>query len=202
MLFGFSQGLVSIKSLFISKLSRNSKEIVRIPTDDFCPDRLVEGRFTETKVIHKDLLILQGGKTNGYGENENAAILLRTNPRKGQEKRNNGGRPNVFGYYQNGVLHCERRESVIRLRRVNGLFGTKRNMNTNIEQIIANETQRICTQFGKSFLDCDDLAKLTGLGRDNARALMKSKQFPMITVGRRQVVSVLNFVTWQMKEYL
>ena len=75
-------------------------------------------------------------------------------------------------------------------------------MKSNIEQIIANETQRICAQVGKSFLDCEDLAKLTGLGRDNTRALMKSKQFPLITVGRRQVVSVLNFVTWQMKDYL
>lgn len=75
-------------------------------------------------------------------------------------------------------------------------------MKENIEQIIANETQRICTQVGKAFLDCDDLAKLTGLGKDNTRALMKSNQFPLITVGRRQVVSVLNFVTWQMKNYL
>ena len=75
-------------------------------------------------------------------------------------------------------------------------------MKEYIEQIVANETQRICTQFGKSFLDCEDLVKLTGLGRDNTRALMKSKKFPLITVGRRQVVSVLSFVTWQMSNYL
>lgn len=69
----------------------------------------------------------------------------------------------------------------------------------NYEEIIAKETERICTQFGKAFLDCEDLVKLTGLGRDNTRALIKSKQFPLVTVGRRQVVSVLSFVTWQLK---
>ena len=29
---------------------------------------------------------------------------------------------------------------------------------------------------------------------------MRSKRFPMVRVGRRQVVSILSFVTWQMKE--
>ena len=74
--------------------------------------------------------------------------------------------------------------------------------NINVEQLISNETQRIANKLGKSFLDCEDIAKITGLGRDNVRALMKSKQFPLITIGRRQVVSILSFVTWQMKNYL
>lgn len=72
----------------------------------------------------------------------------------------------------------------------------------SVEQLIANETQRLSDKFGKAFLDCEDIAKITGLGRDNSRALMKSNQFPIITIGRRQVVSILNFVTWQMKNYL
>jgi len=72
----------------------------------------------------------------------------------------------------------------------------------NVEQLIANETKRISDKFGKSFLDCEDISQITGLGRDNTRALMKSKQFPIVTVGRRQVVSILSFVTWQMKDYL
>lgn len=71
-----------------------------------------------------------------------------------------------------------------------------------IEQLIIAEVQRISEMLGKTFLDCEDIAALSGLGRDNARILMKSKSFPLITVGRRQVVSILAFVTWQMKDYL
>ena len=70
----------------------------------------------------------------------------------------------------------------------------------NIEQLIADEVRRLSTQFGKSFLDCEDLIQMTGLGRDNVRALMRSRRFPVVTVGKRQVVSILNFVTWQVNE--
>lgn len=81
--------------------------------------------------------------------------------------------------------------------------GTKSDLTEiKIEQLISAEVKRISEALGKSFLDCDDIAVLSGLGRDNARILMKSKAFPLITVGRRQVVSILAFVTWQMKDYL
>ena len=49
------------------------------------------------------------------------------------------------------------------------------NSAVNIEQLIADEVKRLSAQFGKSFLDCDDIIKLTGLGRDNVRALMRSR---------------------------
>ena len=71
------------------------------------------------------------------------------------------------------------------------------NSAVNIEQLIADEVKRLSTQFGKSFLDCENLIELTGLGRDNVRALMHSKAFPVTTVGNRQVVSILAFVAWQ-----
>ena len=74
------------------------------------------------------------------------------------------------------------------------------NSAVNIEQVIADEVKRISAQFGKSFLDCEDIIKLTGLGRDNVRALMRSRRFPVMKVGKRQVVSIVNFVTWQMSE--
>ena len=35
----------------------------------------------------------------------------------------------------------------------------------NIEQIIANEVKRLSDKYGKSYLDCDELIELTGLGR-------------------------------------
>ena len=76
------------------------------------------------------------------------------------------------------------------------------NSAVNIEQLIADEVKRLSTQFGKSFLDCENLIELTGLGRDNVRALMHSKAFPVTKVGNRQVVSILAFVAWQVNSLL
>lgn len=67
-----------------------------------------------------------------------------------------------------------------------------------LEELIAEETKRLCEKYDKSFFDCEDLVKVTGLGRDNVRALMQSKAFPVLRVGNRIVVSILSFVTWQM----
>ena len=66
----------------------------------------------------------------------------------------------------------------------------------NLNELIQSEVNRISLKYGKDFLDCEDLIKITGLGRDNVRNLMRSKAFPTTKVGKRQVVSVLNFVTW------
>ena len=68
----------------------------------------------------------------------------------------------------------------------------------NLNSIIQNEVERISQKYNKDFLDCEDLIKITGLGRDNVRTLLRSKNFPTTKVGKRQVVSVLNFVTWLM----
>ena len=66
----------------------------------------------------------------------------------------------------------------------------------NLNNLIKAEVDRLTTKYNKDFLDCEDLIKITGLGRDNVRNLMRSKNFPTTKVGKRQVVSVLNFVTW------
>ncbi len=70
------------------------------------------------------------------------------------------------------------------------------NQQLNINNLIQSETERISTKYNKDFLDCEDIMKITGLGRDNVRQLLRSKDFPTTKVGKRQVVSVLNFVTW------
>ena len=67
----------------------------------------------------------------------------------------------------------------------------------NRERLIADEVSRLTSKYGKRFLDCENLIELTGLGRDNVRALMRSKAFPVTKVGNRQVVSILAFVAWQ-----
>ncbi len=70
------------------------------------------------------------------------------------------------------------------------------NQQLNINNLIQSETERISLKYNKDFLDCEDIMKITGLGRDNVRQLLRSKDFPTTKVGKRQVVSVLNFVTW------
>ena len=71
----------------------------------------------------------------------------------------------------------------------------------NIEQLIADEVKRLSEKYGKSYLDCEQLIELTGLGRDNVRALMCSANFPVTCVGNRKVVSILAFVTWQLRGF-
>ena len=66
------------------------------------------------------------------------------------------------------------------------------NNQLNIDNLIKAEVDRLTTKYNKDFLDCEDLIKITGLGRDNVRNLMRSKNFPTTKVGKRQVVSVLN----------
>ena len=66
----------------------------------------------------------------------------------------------------------------------------------NINNLIQGEVNRISQKYNKEFLECEDLIKITGLGRDNVRNLLRSENFPTTKVGRRQVVSVFNFVTW------
>ncbi len=70
------------------------------------------------------------------------------------------------------------------------------NNTINLNELIQNEVNRISLKYSKDFLDCEDLVKITGLGRDNVRNLMRSKTFPTTKVGKRHIVSVLNFVTW------
>lgn len=72
----------------------------------------------------------------------------------------------------------------------------------NRERLIADEVSRLTRKYGKSFLDCENLIELTGLRRDNVRAFMHSKAFPVTKCGNRQVVSILAFVAWQVNSFL
>ena len=70
------------------------------------------------------------------------------------------------------------------------------NNTINLNELIQNEVNRISLKYNKDFLDCEDLIKITGLGRDNVCSLLRRKDFPTTKVGKRQVMSILNFVTW------
>lgn len=153
----------------------------------------------------------KGGKTYGKNKNENSIRGLQANQADGQGY---GSKLQFYSQtllgWQDSFLHIGK-ESAFELRRIAGIFAYKRRRKMklfdgaykiSIEELIATETKRISELFGKSFLDCEDIVKLTGLGRDNVRSLMKSKTFPIIKIGKRQVVSIINFVTWQMGAYL
>ena len=65
-------------------------------------------------------------------------------------------------------------------------------MNTNNisqKELIEIEVDRLSRKYKKDFLDCEDILKITSLGRDNVRTLMRSEKFPTIKVGKRQVVN-------------
>ena len=96
----------------------------------------------------------------------------------------------------NSLLEVLEKETKIygKKERINMTF--ENNSQLNINNLIQSEVNRISQKYNKDFLDCEDLIKITGLGRDNVRNLMRSKNFPTTKVGKRQVVSVLNFVTW------
>ena len=70
------------------------------------------------------------------------------------------------------------------------------NTNININDLIQNEVNRISLKYGKDFLDCEDLMKITGLGKGNVRTLMNRYDFPTTNVGKRKVISVMAFARW------
>lgn len=67
----------------------------------------------------------------------------------------------------------------------------------NLDYIISAEIKRLSEKYDKEYLDCCDIMKITGLGRDNVRAMMSKKDFPKINVGKRRIVSIASFVAWQ-----
>jgi len=68
-----------------------------------------------------------------------------------------------------------------------------------MEDLISAEAKRLSDKYGKDYFDCADIIKITGLGRDNVRDLMNRKDFPIMKVGKRRIVSVMAFATWQYK---
>ena len=68
-----------------------------------------------------------------------------------------------------------------------------------MEDLISAEAKRLSDKYGKDYFDCADIIKITGLGRDNVRDLMNRKDFPIMKVGKRRIVSVMAFATWQFK---
>lgn len=71
------------------------------------------------------------------------------------------------------------------------------NAEINFNNLIQNEVNRLALKYNKEYLDCADIMQITGLGRDNVRAMMSRKDFPKMSVGKRKIVSLSSFVAWK-----
>jgi hypothetical protein len=76
----------------------------------------------------------------------------------------------------------------------------KIDINSEIGIAAAIEARRIAEKYEKDYLDCEDLVKIMGVGRNNIRQLLNSEMFPTIEVGNRKVVSVIAFAMWSLTQ--
>jgi len=67
----------------------------------------------------------------------------------------------------------------------------------NKETFITQEVNRLTEKYGKSYLTYKEIMEIMGIGRDSAKAMLRSNQFQVIHIGNRRMVSVIAFVTWQ-----
>lgn len=73
------------------------------------------------------------------------------------------------------------------------------NINSELGVAAAIEARRLAEKYNKDFLDCDDLIKVMGIGKNNVRQMLNSDSFPTVEVGNRKVVSVIAFTLWSMQ---
>jgi len=69
--------------------------------------------------------------------------------------------------------------------------------NYNLDNIISTEIKRLSDKYNKEYLDCNDIMKITGFGRDTVRDMMSKQDFPKFKAGKRKVVSLASFISWQ-----
>ena len=72
------------------------------------------------------------------------------------------------------------------------------NINSELGVAVALEARRISEKYGKDYLNCDDMVLIMGIGKNNARQLLNSSDFPTIEVGNRKIVSVIAFAFWSL----
>ena len=53
---------------------------------------------------------------------------------------------------------------------------------------------RLTNKYNKSFIGYKEIMEIMGIGRDSAKALLSSRQFPVVQLGNRKVTSITAFV--------
>ena len=74
------------------------------------------------------------------------------------------------------------------------------NINSEFGVAAALEAKRISEKYDKDYLNCDDIVLIMGIGKNNARQLLNSSEFPTIEIGNRKVVSVIAFALWSLQD--
>jgi len=74
------------------------------------------------------------------------------------------------------------------------------NINSEFGVAAALEARRLAEKYGKDYLNCEDLVSIMGIGKNNARQLLNTSNFPTIEIGNRKVVSVIAFALWSLKD--
>lgn len=64
----------------------------------------------------------------------------------------------------------------------------------------ALEAERLADKYDKDCFDSEDLQTILGVGRNNARELMRSKNFPTLNIGGRRVVSAIALAVWMLRD--
>ena len=76
------------------------------------------------------------------------------------------------------------------------------NQGLNVEQLITEEANRLTNKYNKSFIGYKEIMEIMVIGRDSAKALLSSRQFPVVQLGNRKVTSITAFVAWQMSKMI
>jgi hypothetical protein len=74
------------------------------------------------------------------------------------------------------------------------------NINSEFGVAAALEARRLSEKYGKDYLNCDDLVSIMGIGKNNARQLFNSSNFPTVEIGNLKVVSVIAFALWSLQD--
>ena len=75
-----------------------------------------------------------------------------------------------------------------------------KNINSEFGVAAALEARRLSEKYGKDYLNCDDIVAIMGIGKNNARQLLNSANFPTVEIGSRKIVSVAAFALWSLQE--
>ena len=73
------------------------------------------------------------------------------------------------------------------------------NLTSAVGTAAALEGKRLAEKYSKDYLNCDDLITIMGIGRNNVRQLLNSREFPTVEIGNRKVVGVTAFALWSLK---
>ena len=80
-------------------------------------------------------------------------------------------------------------------------FGNNSEPSGDWAKFLDSQVDRLIDKYKREYLVAEDLTELLGIGLNNARLLMKSRDFPVIKVGNRKLVLIIAFVAWLFRQF-